>query len=73
MWKIWKKMLMNTIDKHAPLTTRRIKLRHRIYNRVYSKKEAIRSNDPEIWNHYKSARNQLLMILKKKQASLFHE
>ena len=81
MWEIWKKMLMETIDKHAPLRTRRIKkrkspwitndLRHRIFNRDYLKKNATRSNDSEIWSQYKHARNQINNEIKKTKRAYF--
>ena len=81
MWEIWKKMLMETISKHAPLRTRWIKnrkspwitndLRHRIFNRDYLKKKATRSNDSEIWNQYKHARNQINNDIKKTKRAYF--
>ena len=62
MWNLWKGMLMQSIDKHAPLKARRVRnrkcgwitndLRHQIFNRDYLKKKAITTNDPEIWYQY---------------------
>ena len=56
MWVIWKSMLMETVDKHVPLRSRRIRnrkslwvtndLRRQIFNRDYLKKKAISTNDP---------------------------
>jgi hypothetical protein len=67
MWEIWKSMLIETVDKHAPLKIRRIserkspwiiRIRREIFNRVYFKKKAVSTNDPEVWHQYRQARNQ---------------
>ena len=67
MFDVWKKMLMKTINKHAPLRFRRIRnrkspwitkdLRRQIFNRDYLKKKSVTSNDPKIWHQYRQARN----------------
>lgn len=67
MWEIWKSMLIETVDKHAPLKIRRIserkspwiiRIRREIFNRDYFKKKAVSTNDPEVWHQYRQARNQ---------------
>ena len=55
-WFIWRSMLMETVNKHAPLRSRRIRnrkslwvtndLRRQNFTRDYLKKKAISTNDP---------------------------
>ena len=69
MFDVWKKMLMKTINKHAPLRSRTIRnrkspwitkdLRRQIFNRDYLKKKAVTSNDPKIWHQYRQTRNHI--------------
>ena len=76
MWVIWKSMVMETVDKYAPLKSRRSsnrkslwvtnELRRQIFNRDYLKKKAISTNDPEAWCHNRKARNQTNNAIKKK-------
>ena len=79
MWHIWKNMLMESIDKHAPLRSRRTRnrkspwitneLRHRMFHRDYLKKKAISSRDPQIWYQYRQTKNYINNEIKKtKQA-----
>jgi hypothetical protein len=75
MWHTWKNMLMESIDKHAPLTSRRTRnrkspwitneLRHQIFHSDYLKKKAISSRDPENWNQYRQQKIILIMKLKR--------
>ena len=75
MWRTWKSLLMNVIDRHAPLRTRRVsskrspwvtnELKHLMFNRVYLKKRAISFKDPEKWCEYRHARNQVNNEIKK--------
>lgn len=60
-------MRIETVDKHVPLKIRRIserkspwiiRIRREIFNRDYFKKKAVSTNDPEVWHHYRQARNQ---------------
>lgn len=63
------KNLMRTIDKHAPLRSRRVKnrkspwipneLRQKIRYHDCSKKKANLSNDPQIWQQYKHTQNTI--------------
>ena len=83
MWKIWKCMLMEVIDKHAPLRSRRISnrksswitndLRRQIFNRDYLKKKAVSSNNPDAWDQYRQARNQTNNAIKKTKRTYFTE
>jgi hypothetical protein len=76
---MWKNILMATIDKHAPLRSRRTRkrkspwitneLKRRIYNRDYLKKKAISSNDPHVWQDYKQARFQIKLLPKLRNLS----
>ena len=81
MWKIWKENLMDIIDKHAPLISRRVKkrkshritkeLRHKLRHRDSLKKKASLSNDPQIWQQYKQSRNQINNKIKKVKRNYF--
>ena len=83
MWVIWKSMLMKTVDKHAPLRSRRIssrkslwvtnELRRQIFNLKFFEKKAISTNDPEAWCHYRQARNQTNNAIKKAKRTYFTE
>ncbi len=83
MWEIWKSMLMETVEKHAPLKLRRIgnrkspwitnDLRRKIFKRDYLKKKAVSINDPEAWHQYRQARNQTNNAIKKAKRVYFTE
>ena len=67
MWSMWKDMLMQAIDKHAPLKTQRVgnkkspwttdHLRREMYRRDFLKKKAVLGGSPLAWDQYKRARN----------------
>ena len=75
MWATWKALLMNVIDRHAPVRTRRVsskrfpwvinELKHLMFNGDYLKKRAISSKDKRKWCEYRHTRNQATMKLKK--------
>jgi len=68
MWSMWSKMLMQAIDKHAPVKNRRVGSKRRepwitnglieqMRRRDLLKRQANNSNDHEVWNNYKKERN----------------
>lgn len=68
MWSMWSKMLMQAIDKHAPIKNRRVGSKRRepwitnslveqMRRRDLLKRQANNSNDHEIWKNYKKERN----------------
>ena len=73
MWETWKILLMETFDKHAPCTLRRIRsrktpwvtsnLKAQVYKRDYLKKRAVSSKDPKDWQHYKQDKRRLTASL----------
>ena len=82
MWATWKDLLINVIDIHTPLRTRRVsskqsswvtyELRHfKIFNRDFLKKKAVSSNDPQKWSQYRHARNQVNNEIKKAKRLYF--
>ena len=81
MWGTWKNLLMNVIDRHAPLRTWRIsskqspwvtnELKHLMFKRDYLNKRAISSKDPEKWCEYRHARNQVNNEIKKAKRFYF--
>jgi hypothetical protein len=64
-----------SIDKHAPLRSRRTRnrkspwitneLRHQMFHRDYLKKKAISSRDPENWNQYRQTKKYINNEIKK--------
>ena len=79
MWHTWNNMLMASIDKHAPLRSRRTgnrkspritnELRHQMFHTDYLKKNVISSRDPKNWNQYRQTKNYINNEIKKtKQA-----
>ena len=81
MWGTWKALLMNVINKYAPLRTRRVSnkrppcvtndLKHLMFNRDYLKKRAIASKDPEKWCGCRHTRNQVNNEIKKTKRLYF--
>ncbi|XP_028403422.1 uncharacterized protein LOC114526119 [Dendronephthya gigantea] len=67
MWDIWKSLLMESIDKHAPIRSRRVgrkkapwitnELLKKMHVRNYLKKQAVNFNDGVSWEKYKRSRN----------------
>ena len=67
MWSMWKDMLMQAIDKHAPVKTKRAgnkkslwitdHLRREMHRRDFLKKKAVLGGSPLAWDQYKRARN----------------
>ena len=81
MWEMWKNLLMDTVDKHAPRRSRRIKnrtspwitteVRHKIFKRDYLKRKANLSNDPQLWREYRQARNHINNEIKQAKRAYF--
>ena len=67
MWSMFKDMLMQAIDKHAPLKTKRAgnkksswitdHLRHEMHGRDFLKTKAVLGDSPLAWDQYKRVRN----------------
>ncbi len=70
-----------SIDKHAPLRSRRVKnrkspwitkeLRQKMRHRDSLKKKANLSNDPQIWQQYKQTRNRINNEIKEVKRNYF--
>ena len=68
MWHEWKQMFVSCMDKHAPRKLKRISkkrtpwitkgLLNKMHRRDLIKKKAISSNDHDMWEQFKCARNQ---------------
>ena len=75
MWVKWKNMLINCIDKHAPLRSKRVgkkkspwitsQLKQKMRKRDFLKKKAKRTDDPLIWQQYKHS-HEIARIMKLK-------
>ena len=67
MWSMWKDMLMQAIDKHALLKTKRAgnkkspwvtdHLRHEMHRRDFLQRKAVLGGSPSAWDQYKRTRN----------------
>ena len=81
MWSKWKDMLMQSIDKHAPLKSKRIghkkalwitdRLRREMPKRDFLKKKAMLDRKQSTWDQYKRARNQTNNEIKKAKRKYF--
>ena len=68
MWDEWKQIFVSCMDKYAPRKLKRISkkrapwitkgLLHKMHSRDLIKKKAISSNDHDMWEQFKCARNQ---------------
>ena len=75
MWSMWKDLLMQSIDKHAPLKSKRVgneralwitdHLRREMHKRDFLKKKAMLDREQSTWDQYKRARNQTNNEIKK--------
>ena len=69
MWKKWKDLFLTVCDRHAPLKIKRTRntkspwittiLKKRMNCRDRLKRKAIKTNDPSIWNQFRTMRNQV--------------
>ena len=81
MWHAWKHTLMNVIDKHAPLRTKRIRnkkspwitseLIRKIHKRDFLKRKLVSTNDLVSWEQYKTARNDVNNSIKQEKRKHF--
>ena len=83
MWHEWKQMFVSCMDKHAPRKLKRISkkrapwitkgLLNKIHRRDLIKKKAISSNDHEMWEQFKCARNQANNAIKQAKKRYFSD
>ena len=69
MWREWKIKFLNVVDTHAPLRTKRVRLKRspwitselkkRMHERDIMKLKAIRSKNPQDWGEFKQFRNKV--------------
>ena len=81
MWQIWKSLLMETIDKHAPIRIKRVgkknspwvtgELRRLLFERDSLKRRAVKSGDASLWHQYKQFRNRANNEIKKAKRLYF--
>ena len=84
MWDAWKTLFLETVDKHAPLKTKRISKKHspwitydlmrKTYKGNYLKKKAFIESNAASWEQYKQAPNETNNAIKsaKRQYFLHH-
>ena len=82
MWRVCKEMFLGSVDKHAPLKSKRIRkkkrspwitreLLNKIQKRDFLKKKEIFSNNSAIWYQFSCARNQANNALNSQKNSMF--
>ena len=83
MWHEWKQMFVSCMDKHAPRKLKRISkkrtpwitkgLLNKMHRRDLIKKKAISSNDHDMWEQFKCARNQANNAIKQAKKRYFSD
>ena len=81
MCSMWKDFLMQSIDKHAPLKSKRVgnkkalwitdHLRREMHKRDFLKKKAMLDRKESTWDQYKRSRNQTNNEIKKAKRKYF--
>ena len=81
MWSKWKSMLMECIDRHAPLRHKRVgnrrspwitsQLQREMRKRDYLKQKAVREDNYQIWEQFKHARNHTNNLIKTAKREYF--
>jgi len=82
MWNKWRDMLMQCIDKHAPVKNKRVSSKkgapwitsnviQKMRERDSLKKEANLSSDTDVWLKYKQARNQTNKAIRQAKREYF--
>ena len=81
IWRVWVDMLMNVVNKHAPIRETRIgkkrspwitpNILQRMRSRDYFKKKFETTKDISTWNLYKKARNEVNNNLKQSKRDYF--
>ena len=81
MWTVWKGMLLESFDRHAPIKKKRIgkkrpswmssDLLNKMHKRDSLKRKASLLNDQNTWNDYKEARNQCNNAIRKAKSKYF--
>ena len=82
MWIVWKDLFLSTLDKHAPIRTKRISTKKRspwithelirkMHTRDYFKKRFVLTRNIEDWHKYKKARNDANSSIKRAKQAYF--
>ena len=83
MWHEWKQMFVSCMDKHTPHKLKRISkkrapwitkgLLNKMHRRDLIEKKAISSNDHDMWEQFKCARNQANNAIKQAKKRYFSD
>ena len=81
MWRVWKNIFNNVVDRHAPLRSKRVRtskspwvtkrLKQLMHQRDSLKLKAIRSNDPNVSLDFKKKRNTVNNEIKKAKKAYY--
>ena len=83
MWDVWKSLLLEVINKHAPMRKRKVKsksspwitaeLRRKMRKRDFLKNQAVKQNSHQAWNDYKKARNEVNASIREARVTFFND
>ena len=83
MWDVWKSLLLEVINKHAPMRKRKVKsksspwitaeLRRKMRKRDFLKNQAVKQNSYQAWNDYKKARNEVNASIREARVTYFND
>ena len=79
-WEEWKCKFLTICDKHAPIRKMRVKNKNtpwidnevldKMYERDFKHKKAVTSKNEEIWNEYKTLRNDVTQLMRQKRNNI---
>ena len=83
MWDVWKSLLLEVINKHAPMRKRKVKskfspwitaeLRRKMRKLDFLKNQAVKQNSHQAWNDYKKARNEVNASIREARVTYFND
>ena len=83
MWDVWKSLLLEVINKHAPMRKIKVKsksspwitaeLGRKMRKRDFLKNQAVKQNSHQAWNDYKKARNEVNASIREARVTFFND
>ena len=80
-WQVWKSLLLDALNRHAPLRHKRIRnnpvpwinpqIKELMRKRDYHKKKAIKYDSESQWELYKTLRNEVNINMRKAKSKYF--
>ena len=82
-WKIWKRNFNTILDKHAPISHKRVEkssdpwlssnIKQMMQNRDFHKKQSVKHDSRYYWRLYQSFRKRVSTEIRKNKCSYFRE